>query len=102
MNKPTLAGLAEWMDADLVKRVDDRRRKYCEIQRDRKLGTIEMLWLMLQRVCKIYLQRGPCSMRSVSASRHLSPYLLCIALRTSNQMIEKPLLPPRPPNFPLF
>lgn len=47
MNKPTLGGLAEWMDADLVKRIDERRRKYGEIQRDRKLGTLEMLWLML-------------------------------------------------------
>ncbi len=47
MNKPTLTGLAEWIDADLVKRIDDRRRKHGEIQRDRKLGTIEMLWLML-------------------------------------------------------
>jgi len=47
MKKPTLAGLAEWMDSDLVQRVDDRRRKNGEIQRERKLGTIEMLWLML-------------------------------------------------------
>ncbi len=47
MSKPTLAGLAQWMDADLAGRLDDRRRNNGEIRRDRKLGTIEMLWLML-------------------------------------------------------
>ncbi len=45
--KPPLSGLVDWIDPELVARVDDRRRKDGEVRRSRKLGTTEMLWLML-------------------------------------------------------
>lgn len=47
MNKPMLSGLVDWIDRGLVARIDDRRREDGEIKRSRKLGTTEMLWLML-------------------------------------------------------
>lgn len=47
MSRPMLSGLVDWIDSDLVTRVDDRRKKNGEIRRMRKLGTDEMLWLML-------------------------------------------------------
>lgn len=47
MNKPMLSGLVGWIDSELVARVDHRRRKKGEVRRSRKLGTNEMLWLML-------------------------------------------------------
>jgi len=47
MNRPTLSGLVDWIDPELVELVDNRRRKNNEIVRSRKLGTTEMLWLML-------------------------------------------------------
>jgi hypothetical protein len=42
-----LSGLVDWIDSELVARIDDRRRENGEIKRSRKLGTTEMLWLML-------------------------------------------------------
>lgn len=47
MNRPNLSGLTGWIDQELVERVDARRRKKGEISRNRKLGTTEMLWLMM-------------------------------------------------------
>jgi len=42
-----LSGLVDLIGADLVELVDTRRRDSGEIERQRKLGTVEMLWLML-------------------------------------------------------
>ncbi len=47
MKRPMLSGLVDWIDRGLVVRIDDRRRKDGEVRRSRKLGTTEMLWLML-------------------------------------------------------
>jgi len=42
-----LDGLVEWMDGDLLAWVERKRRCEGEIKRNRKLGTTEVLWLML-------------------------------------------------------
>ena len=38
---------ARWLDPELIEAIDGRRRARGEVQRDRKLGTLTMLWLML-------------------------------------------------------
>lgn len=47
MKPPSLHGLAEWIGADLLEQIDARRRQAGEIKRTRKLGTTELIWLML-------------------------------------------------------
>ena len=47
MKKPSLDGLAEWIGADLLEKIDAKRRRAGEIKRTRKLGTAELIWLML-------------------------------------------------------
>ena len=47
MNRPDLSGLAAWIGADLLTWVAKERRDCGEVQRERSLGTAEMLWLML-------------------------------------------------------
>jgi Insertion element 4 transposase N-terminal len=45
--KPDLKLLANWLDPEIVGELDRRRRRAKEHRRDRKLGTLETLWLML-------------------------------------------------------
>ena len=47
MSKPDLHLLAQWLDPVLVMTLDKRRRLKKECRRNRKLGTLETLWLML-------------------------------------------------------
>lgn len=47
MNRPDLSGLAAWIGADLLASVAKERRDRGEVQRERSLGTAEMVWLML-------------------------------------------------------
>jgi hypothetical protein len=47
MKKPDLQLLAKWLDPAIVEALDIRRRLKKEWRRSRKLGTLEMLWLML-------------------------------------------------------
>ena len=47
MKRPSLSGIAEWIGSDLLESLDARRRRNGEVQRMRKLGTTEMIWLML-------------------------------------------------------
>lgn len=47
MKRPSLSGIAEWIGTDLLESVNARRRQNGEVQRMRKLGTTEMIWLML-------------------------------------------------------
>lgn len=47
MKRPSLNGLIEWIGADLLEELDTRRRQAGEIKRTRKLGTSELIWLML-------------------------------------------------------
>lgn len=45
--KPDLKLLANWLGPEIVGELDKRRRLAKEHRRDRKLGTLETLWLML-------------------------------------------------------
>ena len=47
MIKPDLSLLAKWLDPAVVEELDKRRQQKKEWRRDRKLGTLETLWLML-------------------------------------------------------
>lgn len=47
MRQPDLCGLAAWIGEDLPNWVGAQRRDCGEVQRQRRLGTTEMLWLML-------------------------------------------------------
>jgi hypothetical protein len=47
MNQPDLSVLATWIGEDLLTWVGRQRRDRGEVQRQRSLGTTEMLWLML-------------------------------------------------------
>ena len=47
MVKPDLNLLAKWLDTDIVEALDRKRRLGKELRRNRKLGTLETLWLML-------------------------------------------------------
>lgn len=47
MIKPDLNLLAQWLDAEIVEELDRKRRLTKECRRNRKLGTLETLWLML-------------------------------------------------------
>lgn len=47
MQRPELQQLAHWIDSTLVTLLDQRRRETREWRRYRKLGTLEILWLML-------------------------------------------------------
>ena len=47
MTKPDLSLLAKWLDPRILEELDRKRRLKREWRRNRKLGTLEMLWLML-------------------------------------------------------
>ncbi len=47
MIKPDLHLLAKWLDPATIELLDERRRLKKEWCRNRKLGTLETLWLML-------------------------------------------------------
>jgi len=47
MIKPDLSLLAKWLDPHIVEELDKKRRLKKEWRRNRKLGTLEMLWLMM-------------------------------------------------------
>lgn len=47
MPKPDLKLLAQWFDADLISKLETKRRVKKEWHRHRKLATLETLWLML-------------------------------------------------------
>lgn len=47
MPKPDLQLLAQWLDPTLVGTLESRRLLKKELQRHRKLATLETLWLML-------------------------------------------------------
>lgn len=47
MVKPDLSLIAEWLDPHIVEELDKKRRLKKELRRNRKLGTLETLWLML-------------------------------------------------------
>jgi len=47
MIKPDLNLLARWLDPEIVGELDRKRRVKKECCRNRKLGTLETLWLML-------------------------------------------------------
>jgi hypothetical protein len=47
MIKPDLNLLARWLDPEIVEELDRKRRVKKECCRNRKLGTLETLWLML-------------------------------------------------------
>ena len=47
MPKPDLKLLAQWFDADLIAKLEIKRRLKKECHRHRKLATLETLWLML-------------------------------------------------------
>ena len=47
MVKPDLNLLAKWLDTDIVEVLDRKRRLGKELRRNRKLGTLGTLWLML-------------------------------------------------------
>jgi len=47
MMKPDLRLLAKWLDPEVVEALDKRRHLKKEWCRNRKLGTLETLWLML-------------------------------------------------------
>jgi hypothetical protein len=47
MIKPDLHLLAKWLDTDTVDTLDKRRQLKKEWRRNRKLGTLETLWLMI-------------------------------------------------------
>ncbi len=45
--KPDLNLFAKWLDTEIIEELDRRRRLKKEHHRNRKLGTLETLWLML-------------------------------------------------------
>jgi len=47
MTKPDLNLLAQWLDPGIVEELDRKRRMKKECRRNRKLGTLGTLWLML-------------------------------------------------------
>jgi hypothetical protein len=47
MTKPDLSLLAKWLDPGIVATLDKRRHSKKEWRRNRKLGTLGTLWLML-------------------------------------------------------
>ena len=47
MTEPDLQLLAKWLDTGIVKELDRKRRMRKECSRNRKLGTLGTLWLML-------------------------------------------------------
>jgi hypothetical protein len=47
MVKPDLLLLAKWLDPVIVEALDKRRHLKKEWRRNRKMGTLETLWLML-------------------------------------------------------
>jgi hypothetical protein len=47
MTKPDLHLLAKWLDTGIVEELDRKRRMSKECRRNRKLGTLGTLWLML-------------------------------------------------------
>ena len=47
MEKPDLSLLAQWLDPGIVEELDRKRRIKKECRRNRKLGTLGTLWLML-------------------------------------------------------
>lgn len=47
MTRPDLSLLAKWLSPDLVADLDKLRRRKKELCRNRKLGTLQTLWLML-------------------------------------------------------
>ncbi len=47
MIKPDLSLLAKWLDSGIIEALDKKRRLSKECRRNRKLGTLETLWLML-------------------------------------------------------
>ena len=47
MKQPDLCMLAQWLDPALVMELEKRRRLKNEWQRNRKLATLQTLWLML-------------------------------------------------------
>ncbi|MGO9532090.1 MAG: hypothetical protein ACLP3B_13060 [Syntrophobacteraceae bacterium] len=47
MTTPDLGLVAKWLDADIVEALERKRRLSKEWQRNRKLGTLGTLWLML-------------------------------------------------------
>ncbi len=47
MTRPDLNLLAQWLDPEIVEELDRKRRLTKECRRNRKLGTLETLWLML-------------------------------------------------------
>jgi len=47
MIKPDLSLLAQWLDPEIVEELDRKRHSTKECRRNRKLGTLETLWLML-------------------------------------------------------
>jgi hypothetical protein len=47
MTEPDLQLFAKWLDAGIVKELDRKRRMRKECCRNRKLGTLGTLWLML-------------------------------------------------------
>ena len=47
MIKPDLQLLAKWLDPGIVEELDRKRRMKKECSRNRKLGTLGTLWLML-------------------------------------------------------
>jgi len=42
-----LTGIAEWIDSGILEWVDQKRRDDREVVRNRKLGTVDLVWLML-------------------------------------------------------
>jgi len=42
-----LPGIVEWFDSGILAWVERKRRDSREVVRNRKLGTVELLWLML-------------------------------------------------------
>ena len=47
MSRPDLSMVAQWLEPDLVTALEQRRRLKGEWHRQRKLATLEMLWLMV-------------------------------------------------------
>jgi len=43
----SLTGIVDWIEADLLTWIDSKRKQSGELKRERKLGTVELLWLML-------------------------------------------------------
>lgn len=47
MKALSLVGFEEWMDAEVLARIAMSRQIGGEVKRERKVGTVELLWLML-------------------------------------------------------